>query len=68
MRNRQTPVSYQIIDSAQKLKPEDWKRVAAVFVQGNTWQFKGWKWATPLEIFSNGTHCLMKSSRILFKI
>lgn len=52
-RNRATAVPYQIVDNIQRLKVEDWKRVVAVFVQGNTWQFKGWKWTNPIEIFSH---------------
>lgn len=46
-------VPYRIIDGAQKLQPQDWERVVAVFVQGPAWQFKGWPWnANPVEIFA----------------
>jgi parafibromin len=24
-----------------------------VFAQGQAWQFKGWQWATPAEVFGN---------------
>lgn len=47
------PVKFQIIDNPSRIAPEEWSRVAAVFVQGNTWQFKGWKWESPLELFQN---------------
>ncbi|OQR71103.1 parafibromin-like [Tropilaelaps mercedesae] len=44
---------YKVIDDPRHLRPEDWDRVAAVFVQGATWQFKGWPWGgNPVEIFA----------------
>ena len=43
---------YHLIDNPQRLRPEDWKRIVAVVVQGAEWQFKGWKWSDPLELFS----------------
>jgi parafibromin len=42
---------YEVIDSAQKLKEQDWERVVAVFALGQQWQFKGWKWSEPVELF-----------------
>lgn len=33
------------------LREEDWDRVVAVFVLGKSWQFKGWKWSQPAELF-----------------
>ena len=45
--------TYQVIDTAQKLKFEDWRRVIAVFAQGVAWQFKGWKYDKPVELFSH---------------
>ncbi|OAF70587.1 Cell division cycle protein 73 [Intoshia linei] len=45
---------YKVIDNVNKLEPDDWSRVIAVFVQGPAWQFKGWPWnGNPVEIFSN---------------
>jgi hypothetical protein len=44
---------YLIIDNPTKLKPEDWERVVAVISIGKDWQFKGWKWSTPVELFSH---------------
>ncbi|RKP09117.1 RNA pol II accessory factor, Cdc73 family-domain-containing protein [Thamnocephalis sphaerospora] len=44
---------YQVVDSVDRLRPDDWKRVVAVFVTGAEWQFKNWVWQNPLDIFSN---------------
>ncbi|UYV62848.1 CDC73, partial [Cordylochernes scorpioides] len=44
---------YRVLDNPLRLSSEDWERVVAVFVQGPTWQFKGWPWdGNPVEIFS----------------
>lgn len=46
-------VPYLVIDNPLRLKPDDWDRVVAVFVQGPAWQFKGWPYnGNPVEIFS----------------
>ncbi|XP_048220066.1 parafibromin-like [Perognathus longimembris pacificus] len=37
-------VPYKVVDQPLKLRPQDWDRVVAVFVQGPAWQFKGWPW------------------------
>jgi len=48
-----THAFYKIIDNPLKLDADDWNRVVAVFVQGPSWQFKGWPWGgSPVEIFS----------------
>ncbi|KAJ8985727.1 hypothetical protein NQ317_014378 [Molorchus minor] len=49
-RNGQT-VPYRIVDNPAKLSPSDWDRVVAVWVMGPAWQFKGYPWDTPVEIF-----------------
>lgn len=49
-RNGQT-VPYRVVDNPAKLSPSDWDRVVAVFVMGPAWQFKGYPWETPVEIF-----------------
>jgi len=45
----------RLIDQPLKLTQNEWNRVAAVFVQGPTWQFKGWPYllpdGSPTEIF-----------------
>lgn len=47
---------YKVIDDPRNLRPEDWDRVAAVFVQGPTWQFKNWPWGgNPVDIFARST-------------
>jgi len=45
---------FEIIDStkARTLQENDWGRVIAVFSQGQDWQFKGWKYTTPSDVFS----------------
>ncbi|XP_046844194.1 parafibromin-like [Xenia sp. Carnegie-2017] len=49
-------VPYRVIDNTQRLQPNDWNRVVAVFVQGPAWQFKGWPWlasdGSPVNIFT----------------
>ncbi|KAI8986447.1 RNA pol II accessory factor, Cdc73 family-domain-containing protein [Pilobolus umbonatus] len=50
--NGQT-VPYHVVDSVSQFKQNDWDRVCCVFVAGQLWQFKGWKWEKPVELFSN---------------
>jgi parafibromin len=40
---------------------KDWDRVVAVFVTGQDWQFNGWKWSKPVELFTKvlGIHVSM---------
>lgn len=47
-------VPYHVVDSVATFKQSDWDRVCCVFVAGQLWQFKGWKWEKPVELFSNG--------------
>lgn len=49
-KNNQT-VPYRVVDNPAKLSPSDWDRVVAVFVMGPAWQFKGYPWESPVEIF-----------------
>lgn len=46
-------IRFQIVDNPARLVKDDWSRVVAVFVQGSLWQFKGWKWESPVELFQN---------------
>ncbi|TKR72904.1 hypothetical protein L596_020288 [Steinernema carpocapsae] len=47
-------VPYRVVDNPMKLTNEEWDRVVAVFVQGQAWQFKGWRWnGNPTDIFSH---------------
>ncbi|XP_068695653.1 parafibromin-like [Montipora foliosa] len=45
-------VPYRVIDNPARLQHNDWSRVVAVFVQGPAWQFKGWPYTSPVDIFS----------------
>jgi parafibromin len=45
--------TYDVIDNPLSLTDEDWNRVVAVFVTGQEWQFKTWKWKTAVELFKN---------------
>lgn len=49
-------VPFRVIDQPLKLTTAEWNRVAAVFLQGPSWQFKGWPWllpdGSPVEIFT----------------
>lgn len=47
-------VPYRVVDNPAKLSPSDWERVVAVFVMGPAWQFKGYPWENPVEIFAKG--------------
>lgn len=51
-------VTYKIIDNPAKLKDHEWERVVAVFALGPLWQFKDFKWNTPVSLFSHvlGVH------------
>lgn len=57
-------LTYRIVDNPTKLRPEEWDRVAAVFVTGQAWQFKDWRWSQPLELFQHalGIHLALDSS------
>ncbi|OBZ86858.1 Cell division control protein 73 [Choanephora cucurbitarum] len=46
-------VPYHVVDSVSQFKQTDWDRVCCVFVAGQLWQFKGWKWEKPVDLFSN---------------
>lgn len=43
----------QIVDNVAKLSERDWKRVVAVFVQGSSWQFKGWPFRDTVAMLAN---------------
>ena len=49
-------VPFRVIDQPLKLTTAEWNRVAAVFLQGPAWQFKGWPSllpdGSPVEIFT----------------
>jgi parafibromin len=41
------------VDSPDQFKPDYWNRVVAVFTTGQTWQFRGYKWREPQELFGH---------------
>lgn len=44
---------FEFVDNPARLSLSDWSRVLACFTLTSTWQFKGWKWETPLELFQH---------------
>ncbi|KAJ3158962.1 accessory factor associated with RNA polymerase II [Geranomyces michiganensis] len=46
------PTTYQVVDSPDNIKPEDWPRVVAAFVTGQAWQFGRWKYKDPSHLFA----------------
>lgn len=58
--------NFKIIDDPSTMRREDWDRVVAVFVTGQTWQFKKWKYETPVELFQHvlGIH-LVSDDRVV---
>jgi len=46
------PILYDVIDNPMILKPIEWRRVVCVFAFGPEWQFKGWKYSNPVELFN----------------
>ncbi|CAI5449762.1 unnamed protein product [Caenorhabditis angaria] len=53
VKNGQT-YNIRVIDQVDKLTNEDYDRIIAVFAQGVSWQFKGWKWnGVPTDIFTH---------------
>ncbi|KAI1311328.1 accessory factor associated with RNA polymerase II [Mortierella claussenii] len=51
--NETHKTSYHVIENADQLKDEDWERVVCVFTTGAEWQFKKWKWQTPVQLFTH---------------
>jgi parafibromin len=47
------PHRFIIVDSPEHFKPDYWARVVAVFTTGQTWQFRGYKWREPQELFTH---------------
>jgi len=45
-------LTFKIVDNVSRLSSRDWPRVVAVLVSGQPWQFKGWKYQFPVEVFS----------------
>jgi parafibromin len=47
------PFRFILVDSPDQFKPDYWNRVVAVFTTGQTWQFRGYKWREPQELFGH---------------
>ncbi|EGZ11484.1 hypothetical protein PHYSODRAFT_336015 [Phytophthora sojae] len=43
--------TFKIVDTVSRFRDKDWRSVVGVIVSGQSWQFKGWKWKFPLEVF-----------------
>ncbi|KAL1296846.1 hypothetical protein AAFC00_004469 [Neodothiora populina] len=46
------PTRFILVESPENFKPDYWNRVVAVFTTGQSWQFKGYKWSHPAELFN----------------
>ena len=55
MARKEPGVPYLVTSKAPDKRSEDWRRVVAVFVTGQTWQFKGW----PHEVDSATRFCIV---------
>lgn len=55
--NNRVLQEYYVIDTPEKMPKEDWKRVVAIFTNGQTWQFKGWETENATTLF---TKCMLK--------
>jgi len=55
-------IYYSVMDQTMRLSAQDWRRVVAVFTVGQAWQFKGWKWEQPVELFKHarGFHAVFE--------
>ncbi len=61
---------YKLIDDPTMLPPEEWDRVCAVFVTGQTWQFSRWKESDPVLLFQQvmATHLTLEGRPIDAKV
>jgi parafibromin len=59
-------IVYRVLDDPTKLKDAEWNHVVAVFATGQSWQFKGWKYPTPVSLFQNvlGVHVCLDSAAV----
>ncbi len=54
---------YKVIDNPRTLTKDEWEnRVVAVIVSGQTWQFKGWVYDNPVQLFQLvvGVHLMLE--------
>jgi hypothetical protein len=43
---------FTVLDSIDELDQKEWDKVVACFASGQEWQFKGWKYTKPVDLFS----------------
>lgn len=57
---------YHVIDDPTRLSDAEWNLVVAVFATGQLWQFKGWKYPTPVALFQHvlGIHVCIDSAAV----
>lgn len=53
--NKHSGKEYLALDNPEQilLDASDWDQLAAVFLVGAAWQFKGWRWDQPVELFQH---------------
>ncbi|KAF1317998.1 Parafibromin-like protein, partial [Globisporangium splendens] len=58
--------TFKIVDSVARFRDKDWRCVVAVIASGQSWQFKGWKWNFPLEVFKKvcGIHIYNQGAQL----
>ena len=61
-----TVIEYIICDDPKEFTEHHWQRVVAVFASGQPWQFKGWKYSNPVELFQLflGAHLMLDDRAI----
>lgn len=53
-RQNGTKIRFAVVDNVEKFtKPEHWDRVVAVFVTGQAWQFRSYRWPSPNDLFQH---------------
>ncbi|CAI5735469.1 unnamed protein product [Hyaloperonospora brassicae] len=58
--------TFKVVDTVSRFRDKDWRSVVGVIVSGQSWQFKGWKWKFPLEVFKKvcGVHIYNQGSQL----
>ena len=49
---------FEIIDNVRNMRSSDWNRLVVAVVSGAAWQFKGFKWKFPVDVFNRGLWCM----------
>lgn len=45
-------IRFKFIDNPSRLSREDWHRVVCVMAGSQAWQFRGWRYSNPTDVFS----------------